>query len=339
MTVPYIVSNRKITLFLDNEPHLVETDHPFYARVVHCLKNDLEDELRDLLSSSVPLDELGAELVNGQVFWNGKALHNVLVDRIVEQTRMGLGAEHMLRFLENLMLNPSESSRKELYDFLANRSLPITEDGCFLAYKAVRDDFYDIYSGTVLNTVGSVISMERGEVDPNRDRQCSFGYHVGAIDYVRGYGNTYSKYLLVKVNPKDAVAVPLDHGAQKLRVCSYEVLAVLDRDTQLDYPVYSSDGGSQVESLHSFQEAEWEDDWDEEEEEEYLDSLWDADDSSLAEIQEYKDTRKQWYLDNYDRDQVVDEAVRRGLVAGVNAGRALRKEGCAALLADEDSGR
>lgn len=341
MTVPYIVSgDHTITMRLD-KTHTIAKDHPLYARVVHCLKNGLEDELCQLLKN--PFTGF-AEVVNGKVMWNGEELHNVIVDRVFEQQQLGLGTEHMLRFLENLMENPSENSRAELYDFLENKSLPITEDGHFLAYKAVRGNFYDIHSGTVLNEVGTVIEMPRKDVDEDRRRQCSYGYHVGAIEYVRGFGNHDSKYLLVKVNPRDAVAVPLDHNAQKIRVCRYEILSELDPETQLDFPVYSSDGGEEVESVLDFrnEEAEWADEedfseWDDDDDE-YITGLWDDDDFDLSEEKEARKKELQEIWETWTRDQVVLEAVSRGLVLGVNAGRALRKSGCIALLVADQLG-
>lgn len=73
--------------------------------------------------------------------------------------------------------------------------------------------------------------------------------HVGALDYIKSYGHQGDVVLLVKVNPRDAVSVPSDHNAQKLRVCRYEVLSVyeggsdlLGEKVELDRACYSDDG-------------------------------------------------------------------------------------------------
>jgi hypothetical protein len=146
--------------------------------------------------------------------------------------------------LENLMSNPSARAISELYDFLEHRALPITEDGYFLAYKSVRSDFKDKYSGTIDNSVGKTVEFPRNKVDDDRAHECSYGLHVGALAY-SGPGGWYNsasdKVVIVKVNPKDAVSVPQDHNAQKLRVCKYEVVSLYSGGME-DAPVYNSVG-------------------------------------------------------------------------------------------------
>ena len=129
-------------------------------------------------------------------------------------------------FLKNIMENPSYQSQLELYDFLEHKHLPITEDGCFLAYKAVRKDFMDKYSGTFNNQIGGIVKMTRAKVDDDRQMGCAAGLHVGALDYVTSYGSLEAgdRIIIVKINPRDAVSVPTDSSHQKLRTCQYEVV-------------------------------------------------------------------------------------------------------------------
>jgi len=133
----------------------------------------------------------------------------------------------VILFIENLMKNPSRSSVNELYSFLEVCSLPITSDGCFLAYKKVKANYLDIYSGTFLNEVGKTLSMERWEVDDDRNRTCSAGFHVCSFEYLDEYGSSnvdLYKVMVVKVNPADVVSVPSDYNNQKMRVCTYSVV-------------------------------------------------------------------------------------------------------------------
>lgn len=119
--------------------------------------------------------------------------------------------------------------------------MPITYDGCFLAYKSVRNDYKDLYSGTFDNSVGSVCSIPRNKVNANRDEGCGAGLHVGAFDYAKSYGginvdedgfggdNDGGNHLMIcKVNPRDVVSVPTDSKFQKLRTCRYEVVSKFD---------------------------------------------------------------------------------------------------------------
>ena len=131
-------------------------------------------------------------------------------------------------------------SQKELYDFLEHEHLPITEDGHFLAYKAVRSDYKDKYRGVFDNSVGQICEMTRSKVDDDRGRGCSNGLHAGALNYVAGYGSVEAndKIVIVKINPADVVSVPSDCNFEKLRTCRYEVVG--EYQGELLKPLYSS---------------------------------------------------------------------------------------------------
>jgi hypothetical protein len=150
------------------------------------------------------------------------------------------------------MKNPSNRAINETYRFLENYGLPITDDGCFLAYKAVRNNYTDIYSGKYDNSIGKSPEMPRGQVDDDYDRDCSKGLHVGALDYVVQYGHFTkgaalptdgNRLLIVKVNPQDVVSVPKYESHPKVRVCRYEVVSeITDVVKELEKVVYTSSG-------------------------------------------------------------------------------------------------
>jgi hypothetical protein len=159
---------------------------------------------------------------------------------ILDMIKQGFPFEPMLNFLDNLSQNPSDHAVVELFDFMENKNMPITYDGHFLAYKAVRNDYKDIYSGKFNNNIGDVCSVPRSAVDNNRDNGCGHGLHVGAIDYAKSYGGIDlddidgggndggNRLMICKVNPRDVVSVPTDSKFQKLRCCQYEVVAEFD---------------------------------------------------------------------------------------------------------------
>jgi hypothetical protein len=113
-----------------------------------------------------------------------------------------------------------------------------------LAYKGIRSDWLDKYSGTIKNNIGATICFERNQVDDNRENECSFGLHVGTLAYVRGYCT--ERVIRVKVNPADCISVPRDHSAQKLRVCRYEILAEHNPEEILTSALYTSSGERSV---------------------------------------------------------------------------------------------
>jgi hypothetical protein len=143
----------------------------------------------------------------------------------------GFPVEPLVNFMENLMTNPSKRAVTELYGFLEKNSLPITPDGCFLAYKKVRNDFLDIHSGTMDNSVGKIVEMERNEVDDNKDQTCSTGLHFCSQDYLPHFGNGYdSRVVILKINPADVVSIPSDYNNAKGRACKYEVIGEIGND-------------------------------------------------------------------------------------------------------------
>lgn len=236
MSFNLMMVNDRFTTVIDNKSYTVNHDHPKFDELLECVKNEDAEGFKNLFTTEhlvkSTFSETGVELANGQVLYNGEPVHNSLTKRIIEFAERDLPVDGMLNFLGNLMDNPSRRAVNELYGFLEHRNMPITSDGCFLAYKAVQDNYLDKYSSTFDNSVGAVMEMPRNEVDDVASNTCSVGFHVGALEYA-GPGGTYHGYndrvMIVKVNPKDAVSVPTNHSAQKLRVCRYEVVGEYEK--------------------------------------------------------------------------------------------------------------
>lgn len=217
--------------------HTVHNSHPEFTKVLElCRKSDFEAAASLVDLKQVVADALAgskAELRGNQVFYKGNVVHSLLARRIIEMKAQGFPVEPLLRFLDNLMENPSNRAVTELYDFLEVAKLPITEDGHFLAYKSVRQDFTDHHTGTMDNSVGAVVEMDRNQVDEDKDRTCSRGLHFAAYEYARDFGAS-GRMVVLKINPRDVVAIPSDYNNQKGRACRYVVLEEVARtDTKL----------------------------------------------------------------------------------------------------------
>jgi hypothetical protein len=243
MSVPFMWVDGNLTLVLNNRAYQVLPDHINYKMILEALPTATADELLDIVDVQKAVATFSdgfIEIKNGQVAYQGEAVHGSISKRILEFMSKGLPFQPLVNFLNNLMENPSMQSQKELYDFLEHEHLPITEDGYFLAYKAVRSDFKDKYRGTFDNRVGQVVSMQRAKVDDDRARGCSDGLHAGALNYVAGYGSLESgdKIVIVKINPRDVVSVPSDCNFEKLRTCQYEVVG--EYQGELLKPLYSA---------------------------------------------------------------------------------------------------
>ena len=244
MSVPFMWVDGNLTVILKNKAHQVIPDHTNYKLILEALPTATEDELLELVDIEKAIATFSqgqVSIVNGKVMFEGEEVHGSISKRIIEFMSKGLPFEPLVKFLENLMENPSMQSQQELYDFLEHENLPITEDGCFLAYKAVNSDFKDKWRGTFDNNVGQVCEMRRAKVDDNRGRGCSAGLHAGALNYVANYGSVDAgdNIVIVKINPEDVVSVPSDCNCEKLRTCKYEVVGLYQGE--LPKPLYKAE--------------------------------------------------------------------------------------------------
>jgi len=240
--IPYIFTSDAISLFLpDNKSFSIRKDHKYFKALVEAI-NASDDtavlNVVDMAQKIANFVEGKVVVQNGQLFYGDELLSGAIVDRILQGISMGLESKSYILFLENLMKNPSFQSRKELYLFLEACDLPITEDGRFIAYKSVRDNYYDAHSGKYLNKVGAIIEMPRHLVNDDRQQTCSAGLHVCS----RAYGKFSQRLLLVAVNPADVVSVPYDYNNAKMRVCKYEVLKEIEEFQSFsEDPVWGDD--------------------------------------------------------------------------------------------------
>jgi hypothetical protein len=252
-----ITGSGKITACIEGAIHTIDTTHPNYSKALQCVKDsdwtgfldsvDLTRKVRDFILNS------NVEIKDGIIIYKGEVVHNTLTKRVISFMQQDLPFKPLLNFLVNLMENPSYRAVNELYDFLDIGELPITEDGHFLAFKNVKSDYKDIHSGTFNNSVGSTCEMPRHKVDEDKDRTCSYGLHFCSIKYLPHFRDSNGgKTMILKINPKDVVAIPADYNNTKGRTCKYQVIgeytddwrSKLDRDENgFDNDLYSSDGG------------------------------------------------------------------------------------------------
>lgn len=251
----YIINQSGIVLFLDNKPMKFEKGSNQYAKIIEAFdlpESQQEAAVRKAIEKTAERAEKnGFKISPEEVSYKGEILPQALADKVRSIHREGLPLNLFEKFWMNIQDNPSASSVRELYEFLAYKELPITEDGCFLAYKGLESDFWSISgnkqtkvvkgivnaSGRILNTVGAEIEVKRRDVDDNRDHHCSFGLHVGSLDYARGFAR--GVVVVVKVNPKDVVSVPTDYSCQKCRVSAYKVVSLFEQEIQA--PVVDED--------------------------------------------------------------------------------------------------
>lgn len=230
--VCFVFGASSISITIDGTPYTITEDHANFENIKNeiCkdeIDSDLLRRLIDMKSSIEDFSERNFEVKNGDVYYKGQAIDNVLTRRIIDMLKEGVKATPLIKFLDNLLENPSLTAVKELYSFLETNDLPITPDGQFIAYKNVTKDFLDIYTKSIDNSPGKIVEMTRNLVDDNRHRTCSAGLHFCSKAYLKHYNVAEGKTVIVKVNPKDVVSIPSDYNNTKGRCCKYEVMSEL----------------------------------------------------------------------------------------------------------------
>lgn len=230
MTYPYLIQGKNIVVIIDNQPHTITSTHIGYEKIKQAIRDNDWDAVKDVIDPKKQILEYGAGHVaiqGSKVFWKEREMHGVLTSRLIEMYQDGFPVEPLIAFMENLMQNPSKRAVEELYGFLEKGNLPLTPDGHFLAYKKVRQDFRDCHTGTMDNSVGQVVEMERNAVDDDQNRTCSAGLHFCSKEYLPHFGGHDSRTVILKINPRDVVSIPADYNNAKGRACRYEVIGEL----------------------------------------------------------------------------------------------------------------
>ena len=233
--IPHILNaNGTISLMLNGEMKPIDNSHPNYEEIKQALKEQRWEDIPGLVDIEKIVKDAtegfdNISIRDGEILYQGYAIHNTLTQRILTMIDEGFDVTHMLKFLDNLMQNPSNRAVMELYDFLEAGNIPITENGTFLTYKKIRNDWKDIYSGTFDNSIGSVVEMPRNQVDENSEITCSVGLHVCSYDYLPHFGSAEeNRVVICEVNPADVVAIPKDYNNTKMRVCRYKVIGEVE---------------------------------------------------------------------------------------------------------------
>ena len=239
----YIVSKNSATVFTDR-PYTLRRDAPRFKDFVDAILK-LQDEREAVRIAETPVvqvaleNEDSFEIVNGVPHLDNQPVIGPLAEKVKSLLREKLPISHFVNFVRNLRNNPSRRAAEELYSFLEYEELPITEDGCFIAYKGIDPDMFSVRGGDlkpikgrtdalgrIYNGVGERIEVTRNLVDDNCNRTCSQGLHVGSYDYASNWGRVV---VAVKVNPKDVVSIPVDCDCQKCRTCAYTVIEEISR--------------------------------------------------------------------------------------------------------------
>lgn len=229
----YLHTKDGLTVVIGGKPYAISAQNANFADALKAvltgvdpitLLDVLERDARKVREAVQSQLTENLEYNEGVVLYKGQPLYNHAVRRMLQMIETGQNIQPLARFIDKQQLNPDPVVIQVLYEFLEFGKIPLTADGDFLVYKAVRADFKDIHSGTFMNSVGSICKMPRASVDPDRNQTCSNGLHVCSYAYLPNFSQANGHVMMCKVNPQDVVAIPADYNNTKMRVARYEVV-------------------------------------------------------------------------------------------------------------------
>lgn len=238
----YVITQDSISVSFQEKIRTILVSDSHYEPLKEALKKEDWEQVLSLLSPADRLETVSAGemyVSDNQVFLKVEdgsdwAVPTDLNETILRYLNSGKAFQYLVLFANKLRANPSTDSVEQLFTFLTRNKFVLTQSGNFIAYKRVRHDFKDIYTGTMDNSIGQVVVMDRSRVNANREQTCSYGLHVANYYYASSCYSQAEKdqLLLVEVNPADVVSVPTDYNFSKMRVCRYKVLEVCQQEVE-----------------------------------------------------------------------------------------------------------
>ena len=117
----------------------------FYQQALTAKENPTDVNCELLLNECVPGRKLIADNIftikNGNFYLAGYesvAMPEELVLRIQAHVEQGISVTPLVNFWKLLLLNPQEEVRQSLFKFMSQYDFPITDNGYFIGYRAVK---------------------------------------------------------------------------------------------------------------------------------------------------------------------------------------------------------
>lgn len=238
-----------ITIYHGGRSYVADQSHPCYEQIKAGAESG-DESVIDLFDMSMAVGKRLSlseriSVASGRIFLDGDEISDGLTRHILRMLSEGVDTADVRPFvalLENILQNPSQNSREQLYQYIDKYDITITQDGYLVLYKYVNragnashgKAYESVHAGPAIvngephkngcvpQSIGDVVEMARSHVVDNPYEGCSVGLHVGAWTYVNGYGGNVK--LEIRVHPRDVVSVPFDASHAKVRVCRYTIV-------------------------------------------------------------------------------------------------------------------
>jgi hypothetical protein len=256
-----VTTSSSTVININGSSFTISKTHPFYVEILEELALKSAPDETYLLSLLNVKEKIKAQvfgrvkIVDQAVFYDDKPVGNALTKRIIDMLSQGYDIAPWGLFMDNVMLNPVVTAREELYRFLESASMPITPDGHFLAFKKVKEDLTSFYDANTQHILGKEMFIPMNEVDTDYRNQCSSGLHFCSESYLSIYHGGQGVTIVVKINPKDVVAIPDDYSNAKGRAWCYTPIAVIGAETEAKNEIFSKPVVGQVKGIDTFNDV------------------------------------------------------------------------------------
>ena len=239
----YNASSTSVVVVIDKENYVVQNSDKRYEAVLEaCTSNDVEKVKIALQEKQTPVSDINK--TNTSTTSNVES-RNDLTEYFISKFKdiIDTNTEEKLKtYLDRVskydynksyvdaFANKVLQSTKpiNIIKFMVSNSARITPEGDILAWRTAnlkcgtsRNDnqFTDRHTGTMVNNIGNIVSMDRSACDHNDNNTCSRGLHICGVSYIPSFGGNIGK--LVIIDPRDFVAVPNDYQNAKVRTCKF----------------------------------------------------------------------------------------------------------------------
>lgn len=249
----YFIDNDKISVVFENGTTAVwSSNSKDYKRVKELAINNnwIQIEMfynfsKILIDCKVDIDKNDNFIVHKEgkkIEIKSDELNNKLTEFIQLLKKKGIvkkNIEYIKPFLIKMFNNPYIDAVTELYDFCTAMDFEICEDGDFLAYKAVQKDLSSFYdNGATKHKLNEYVEVDKFDCD--RTVTCSKGLHFCSSKYLEYYKNDNSVILVLKIDPRDVVAIPIDYNFQKGRCKRYLPVSIIKHGEKIDKKILNS---------------------------------------------------------------------------------------------------
>jgi hypothetical protein len=257
MELSYSITPRSLNILIKGRMRTIDNTHLNYAKIVEKLKLGPKEwaacyDFGQWLLDHIDIKAFVAKYTEGtiaigeddQVYHAGQVIHSYAAKRLIDMMKDGFDLTPLAKFIDRLMTNPEEGVKTDLFRWLESGNMPLTPDGCFLAFKKVNDNYYSYNSGPeehCNHNIGKRPTMERSAVNNNRHETCSRGLHFCSYEYLSQYHGGSGHVVILKIAPEDVVAIPYDYNDTKGRAWTYEVIDEVPEDEAKQFFPYSVD--------------------------------------------------------------------------------------------------